>query len=169
MRIPEAVTDTGIGLIGGFVGTKVMEPVSMKLYEWEPEESRRREDAVRPGPPYQVAANKIADRLDLDLSDSQRQRLGMAFHYGLGMAWGPVYTLLARRSGLNPVAAGLLTGAAMSIIADELMTPAMGASAPNRDYPLVTHLRGFVAHLAFGLGVAATAELLFRLRRMASD
>ena len=76
------------------------------------------------------------------------------------MAWGPVYTLLARRSGMNAVMAGVLTGAAMSIIADEFMTPAMGASAPNREYPLVTHLRSFVAHLAFGLGVAATAELL---------
>ena len=135
----------------------------MKLYEWEPDEARQQEDVVRPGPPYQLAANKVADRQRLDLSDSQRKALGMGFHYGLGMAWGPVYTLLARRSGMNPVVAGLLTGAAMSIIADEFMTPAMGASAPNREYPLVTHLRGFVAHLVFGLGVAATAELLLRL------
>ena len=36
--------------------------------------------------------------------------------------------------------------------------PLFGFSAPNRDYPLSTHPRGFVAHLAFGLGVAATAE-----------
>lgn len=65
--------------------------------------------------------------------------------------------------GAEPAAAGLVTGAAMSLIADELMTPAMGASAPNRKYPLVTHLRGFAAHLAFRLGVAATAKLLLRL------
>ena len=57
----------------------------------------------------------------------------------------------------------------MSFIADELMTPAMGASAPNREYPLVTHVRGFFAHLAFGPGVAATAELLLRLRNNLSD
>lgn len=158
-----AVADIGVGLLAGFVGTKLMEPVSMKLYEWEPEEVRRREDEVRPGPPYQLAADKVAQRLALDLSESQRTKLGMAFHYGLGMSWGPVYSVVARRSGMNPVLAGLLTGVAMSIMADEFMTPAMGFSAPNRAYPLVTHLRGFVAHLVFGLGVAATAELVFRL------
>ena len=53
---------------------------------------------------------------------------------------------------------GKLTGAAMSLIVDEGMTPLFGLSAPNRDYPLSTHPRGFVAHLTFGLGVAATAE-----------
>lgn len=30
--------------------------------------------------------------------------------------------------------------------------------APNCDYPLATHLGGFVAHLAFGLDVAGTAK-----------
>ncbi len=33
-----------------------------------------------------------------------------------------------------------------------MMTPALGFSAPNRAYPLSTHLRGFVAHLVFGHG-----------------
>lgn len=86
MQARNAVADIGAGLVGGFVGTKVMEPVSMKLYEWESEESRKQEDAVRPGPPYQIAANKVVDRLGLDLSESQRKTVGMGFHYGLGMA-----------------------------------------------------------------------------------
>lgn len=54
--------------------------------------------------------------------------------------------------------------AAMSLIADELMTPAAGCSAPNRAYPLVTHLRGFAAHLAFGLAVAGVTEAAWLLR-----
>ena len=56
---------------------------------------------------------------------------------------------------------GLATGAAMSLIADEAMTPLLGFSAPNRAYPLVTHLRGFAAHLVFGLAVAATTETVW--------
>jgi len=40
----------------------------------------------------------------------------------------------------------------MSLVVDEGMTPLMGFSAPNRAYPLSTHLRGFAAHLAFRLG-----------------
>ena len=33
----------GIGAIGGYVGTRVMERVSMRLYKMEPEEVRQRE------------------------------------------------------------------------------------------------------------------------------
>jgi hypothetical protein len=76
----------------------------------------------------------------------------------LAIQWAPLYPLLRRSTHLSPVAAGLTTGTAMSVIADELMTPAFGFSASNLDYPLVTHVRGFVAHLAFGLAVAATVE-----------
>lgn len=46
----------------------------------------------------------------------------------------------------------------MSLIVDEGITPLAGFSAPNRDYPAVTHLRGFAAHLAFGIAVAAVTE-----------
>ncbi len=167
---PEAViADIGIGAIGGYVGTKVMEPVSMKLYEWESEETRKQEEAVRPGPPYQIAAKKTTDLLGLELSDEQVQTVGTyLFHYGLGMSWGPVYTLLRRQTNLNPILAGLLTGAAMSLIVDEGLTPALGFSAPNSAYPLAAHVRGFLAHLAFGLGVAGTAEALYWLGREGS-
>ncbi len=168
MQSREVIANVGLGLIGGFVGTKVMEPVSMKLYEWEPEEARRQEDAVRPGPPYELAARKITTLLGLTLSDQKIQTVGtILFHYGLGMSWGPVYTLLRRRTDLNPVAAGLGTGLAMSLIVDEGLTPLLGFSAPNRAYPLVTHVRGVVAHLAWGLGVAAAAEALVWLGRHA--
>jgi uncharacterized membrane protein YagU involved in acid resistance len=154
------IADIGIGLVSGYVGTKVMERVSMKRYEWESEAARQQEDAVRPGPPYEIAAQKTADLVGVELSEPQVKQAGMVVHYGLGMSWGPVYTLVRTFADLNPVAAGLLTGAAMSLVVDEGLTPTLGFSAPNSAYPLQTHLRGFVAHLAFGLGVAATAELL---------
>ena len=155
--------DVAVGIVSGYAGTKVMEPVAMGLYKLEPEAARRQEDAVRPGPPYEIAARKTTDLLGIDLEEEQLKKAGMAFHYGLGMSWGPVYTILRRRTGLSPVAAGLLSGASMSLIVDEGVTPMLGFSAPNREYPLVTHLRGFAAHLAFGLGVAVTAEGLYRL------
>ena len=168
MQSQTAIADVGIGLISGYVGTKVMERASMTLYEWESEEARRQEDAVRPGPPYELAARKITGLLGLNLSDRQIQTVGtVLFHYGLGMSWGPVYTWLRRRTGLHPVAVGLGTGAAMSLIVDEGLTPVLGFSAPNRAYPLVTHLRGVLAHLVFALGVAATAETITWLGRTA--
>jgi hypothetical protein len=162
--IRQLVSDVGIGMIGGYVGTKVMERASMKLYELESEEDRKREEEVRPGPPYEIAARKTTQALGIELSEEQIQTLATyGFHYGLGMGWGPVYTVLRRWTNLSPVSAGLLSGAAMSLLVDEGMTPLLGFSAPNRAYPLSTRLRGFAAHLVFGLGVAATAETLYWL------
>jgi hypothetical protein len=158
MKLRPLVTDLALSAAAGYLGTKAMEPVSMKLYELEPAQARAREDAVRPGPPYRLAAEKLAKVFGLRLSEQQLDRLSLFFHYGLAIQWAPLYPLLRRRITLRPVAAGLATGAAMSVVADELMTPAFGFSAPNLDYPLVTHARGFAAHLAFGLAVAAVIE-----------
>ncbi len=158
MRLPNALLDLVLAAPAGYNGTKVMEPVSMKFYELEPAAAREQENAARPWPPYRVAAEKLTNLVALELTEAQLDRLSLALHYGLAAQWAPLYPLLRRRAGLGRVTAGLVTGAAMSVVADELMTPAFGFSAPNRDYPLVTHARGFAAHLAFGLAVAATIE-----------
>ena len=129
------MTDLALAPIAGYVGTKIMEPVGAKLYELESEQDRQREDAARPGPPYAIAARKTADLLGLSLTDKQHQRLALAFHYGLAVQWAPLYPVLRRKTALRPVAAGLATGAAMSLIADETMTPALGFSAPNAPIP----------------------------------
>jgi hypothetical protein len=166
VKLPSTLTDLALSAAAGYAGTKAMEPVSMKLYQMESEQDRAREDAARPGPPFRVAAEKLTKVFGLKLSEQQIDRLSMAFHYGLAIQWAPLYPLLRRRTKLGPLAAGLATGTAMSVIADELMTPAFGFSAPNLDYPLVTHARAYVAHLAFGLAVAATVESGWALLRM---
>jgi hypothetical protein len=139
MHITHLLSDSALGLIGGYVGTKVMEPVSMKLYELEPEAERQQEDRVRPGPPYEITARKTAALLGLQLTDKQVEQAGLVFHYGLGMSWGTVYTLLRR---LTP------------LVGDGL-TPLLGTS---RAEPFSTQIHGFVAHLVYGLSAAAVAE-----------
>jgi hypothetical protein len=108
MRQEEAISAAGLGLISGYVGMLVMEPVSMKLYEVESEVDRRREDEVRPGAPYEIATKKLAEAIGLQLEEKQVQTIGMS--------WGVAYTLLRRLTGINPVAGGLVTGAAMSLL-----------------------------------------------------
>src|SRR5437867_4218007 len=54
----EVLEDLPISALAGLAGTKAMEPVGQKLYEWESEEGRSREEAVRPGPPFEIAAAK---------------------------------------------------------------------------------------------------------------
>jgi uncharacterized membrane protein YagU involved in acid resistance len=170
MAIKALLADLAVGVIGGYVGTRLMEPVSMKLYELESEADREQEDRVRPGPPYELAARRITALLGLELSDEQVQKLGtLGFHYGLGVSWGVLYPLLRRLTRRGPVAAGLLTGASLSLIVDEGLTPLFGFSAPDSAYPLATHLRGFAAHLTYALGVAATAEAIYAIGRTGGD
>lgn len=159
--------DLATGVLAGYVGTKAMEPVSMFLYRHEPEPARAAEDAVRPGPPYRVAAEKITGLLGLHLGDEAMGRAALGVHYGLAVSWAPLYGLLRHRARLGPPVAALLTGLAMSVVADELLTPAFGFSAPNRAYPIATHLRGVAAHVVFGAVVAATSEATWALARRA--
>ena len=44
MRWHTLIADVGVGLLAGYAGTKVLEPVSVKLYEWESDADRQQED-----------------------------------------------------------------------------------------------------------------------------
>ncbi len=112
---------------------------------------------MRPGPPYRVAAEKLTRLAGLELTEKAAAR-EPAVALRPGGAVGAAVSAAAPPRAPGPRHAGLATGATMSAIADELMTPAFGFSAPNLDYPPATHARGFVAHLVFGLAVAATVE-----------
>jgi len=159
--------EVATGVLAGYVGTKAMEPVSMFLYRLEPDHVRAAEDAARPGLPYPIAAEKITRGLGLTPSDDVLDRAGLGLHYGLAMSWAPLYGILRHRARLAPPVAAMATGLTMAGVADELMTPLLGFSAPNRSYPLVTHLRGVAAHLVFGAAVAAASEATWALARRA--
>jgi hypothetical protein len=150
------------GVVSGYAGIKLMGLVTGKMYEWESEEDRKREDEVRPGWPDQIAVRKIARGLGKQLDDAQAARFGKIFHYGTGMAWAQVYTFARTLTGMHPVSAWLLTSPSIWSILDEGLTPALGLSAPNNAYPFATHLRGFVGHMVYGLGIVLTAEALYR-------
>lgn len=165
MRTAPLVQDAILAAASGYLATRVMEPVSTKLYELDSDHDRAREDAARPGPPDRIAAQKITELVGLHLSDPALDKAALGFHYGLAISWTPVYQLLRRTTPLGPIAAGLAAGASMSVLADEGMTPALGFSAPNRAYPLSTHARGFAAHLVFGVAVAAVTETGWMLLR----
>lgn len=169
MRSDSLLLDLAIGLAAGFVATKVTEFSQEALYKPMPQSVKRQEERVRPGPPPQVAARKTAEALGHPLDEQQVKRAGMVIHYGLGLAWGPIYGLLRRYSRMEPLGAGIVTGAAFSLIVDEALTPALGFSAPSHDYPTITHVRGVVNHLVYGAVTALTAEAIYSLTDSASE
>ncbi len=105
MKVPDAVLDLALSTPASYVAIKAMEPVSMRLYELERKAARDREDAVRPGPPYRVAAEKLTRLAGLELTEKRLQRVSLPLHYGLAVQCAPLYPLLRRRASLGPVTA----------------------------------------------------------------
>jgi len=163
MKASTMVSYVGAGMLGGLIGKMVMKPISNQLYKWEPEKVRRREDAVHPGQPSRLAAERLKKRLRADLSETQTRGLAGTLYYGSGAVYGMLYPILRKNAKLPPVVAGLITGAGMWLDIDEILAPSLELSAPKRSYPAVTHMRRLATHLVYGLAVAGTAEALFRL------
>lgn len=165
MRSREFVSGAAAGVVGGYVGTKVMNPVTTKLQALAPEADKQREKAVSPGSPYKIGAEKAAALLGVKLTEGQLNAAASAMPYTVGITGGLLYVALRRLLHLNPLLAGLTSGMALFVVVDEGLTPTLGLSAPDRAYPLSTHLRGLIGHLAYGGAVAATAEILMSGRR----
>jgi uncharacterized membrane protein YagU involved in acid resistance len=161
---PPVLADVAVGLAAGLFANWATDLAQGPLRRATPEGAKRREAQVSPGPSSsQVAARRIAERLGRPLDEDRLRVVAKAVHYGLGMAWGPVYCLLRRQGGMRPLAAGLAAGASLSLVVDEGLTPALGLSAPNRTYPVANHVRGFLAHLVWGAAAALAAEAIYRL------
>ena len=165
MRTRDLVSGAAAGVVGGYVGTKVMNPVTTKLYELAPEADKARERAVSPGSPYRIGVQKAAALLGISLTEEQLNAAAAAAPYMVGISGGLLYVALRRVLHLNPIVAGLVAALALFLVVDEGLTPALGLSAPDRAYPLSTHLRGFLGHLAYGAAAAATTEVLMSERR----
>ena len=99
------LVDIAVGLLAGFVATKATDLAQGPLRRATPDNVKRREARVSPGPSSShVAARRVAERLGRPVEDRRLRPLARAVHHGLGMAWGPVYCLLRRHGGLNPLA-----------------------------------------------------------------
>lgn len=150
--------DLAVGSVAGYAGTKVMDRASTLVYQRQSESSRKREEQLRTQMPTTVLVRKAADYLGKELDDTQAERLGMAVHQATGMMGGTAGVLLARR-GLPAVAAGLIAGLGVFAAVDEGVNYVLGLTPPATDWPLVTHRRSLVAHLAYGLGIGAVLAL----------
>jgi uncharacterized membrane protein YagU involved in acid resistance len=154
-----------IGMIAGLVATQVTNFAQGPLQRMTPDAVKQQEQRNRLGDTTSlVAVRRVADYVGASPSQRQMTWLGRTIHFGVGMAWGPVYRLVRSYSGLGPFGAGLITGTTMSLILDEGVVPACGLSAANREQPLFTHVRGFLAHLVYGAVVALVTERLGSVR-----
>jgi len=102
----------------------------------------------------------------LELADREKTEIaGAVVHYAFGVATGGVYGALAELKPATTTGAGLPFGAAVWLIADEIVVPALGLSKPLTKYPLSTHASSIASHLVYGM----TTEIVRREVRRALD
>jgi hypothetical protein len=95
----------------------------------------------------------------------KREIAGAVVHYAFGVATGGVYGAIAELKPATTTGAGLPFGAAVWLIADEIIVPALGLSKPPTKYPLSTHASSIASHLVYGV----TTEIVRREVRRALD
>jgi hypothetical protein len=91
-------------------------------------------------------------------SPAARSWLGRGMHYAFSASLGVCYALVARRVPALRAGYGTLYGAAVWMVADEMIVPAMGLSRGPRQLPVGVHAYALAGHLVFG----ATLEAVMR-------
>jgi hypothetical protein len=97
------------------------------------------------------------------LAAHEKEAAGAVAHYAMGATSGAIYGALAELSPATTAGAGLPFGAAVWLVADEGLVPALGLSKPPTEYPLSTHAYALSSHLVYGLAT----ELVRRAVRQA--
>lgn len=89
------------------------------------------------------------------LTDREKPYAGAAVHYGFGAALGAAYGAAAEIEPRVTAGFGLPYGAAVALIFDEALVPALGLSGPPWRSPASTHAYSLASHLAFGAALEA--------------
>lgn len=97
------------------------------------------------------------------LSERGRQIGGTMAHYAMGATSGGIYGAAAELWPRATTGAGLPFGAAVWLVADDIVVPALGLAKWPTAYPLSKHAYAIASHLVYGL----TTELGRRAVRSA--
>lgn len=157
-----AMRSLGIGAAIGYGASMVMDGATGWYWERQSKASRRREDEIAPGGAPVLAGRKLAGWVGREVTDDEAARIGFVVHRSLGVAYGVTAAALAR-AGKGPLRAGVAAGAAAFVLVDEGVVGAL-FTPPPWAYPVESHLRGAIGHLAYGVAAGA---LLAAARRYA--
>jgi len=139
------------GLIGGLVASLVMseyQALLSTLSEEEKKPKKKKEDE----PANVKTAEAISENVfDHKLKKSEKEPAGVAVHYAMGATSGLIYGIAAEIAPVTTAGLGLPFGAAVWLVADDIVVPALGFAKPATEYPLSTHAYALSSHLVYGL------------------
>ncbi|MEN3326020.1 MAG: putative rane protein [Acidobacteriota bacterium] len=173
------------GVAGGLVGSFVMNQFQSALGKlMENEERPHGAQSLQQGSPDHGIGRELEERgvdepddnaavrtgnavsefvFDHHLTKSEKEKAGAVAHYAMGVTSGAIYGAMAEVMPMATVAEGLPFGAAVWVVADEGVVPALGLSRNPSEYPASIHVYSFASHLVYGLAT----ELVRRAVRKA--
>ena len=173
------------GVAGGLVGSFVMNQFQAAWGKlMENEDRSHGAQSLQQGTPDHGIGRELAERgvddpdddaasrtgnavsefvFDHHLTKPEKEKAGAAAHYAMGVTSGAIYGAVAEVMPLATVCEGTAFGAAVWVLADEAVVPALGLSREPTDYPMSIHVYSLASHLVYGL----TTELVRRAVRRA--
>lgn len=152
-----------IGALAGAAGVWVMDRLDWFNYRHGLDDAQSRAQTRRARPrgmdPAHLLAARVAESAGVALSPRQHDRAGLAVHYAIGIVPGALYGALRGRVPHLDAGRGSAFGLGLFLLQDELLNTAAGLAGPPQDYPWQAHVRGLVAHLAYGLVTDALCRL----------
>lgn len=150
------------GAVAGGVATWVMDVVTTRVQQLQSPADAPREAAARPNGEHSVAnlTNMLAARLGLALNPRQREAAVNLTHYALGVLPGAAYSVLRERLPILGAGRGVLFGLTLWAVNDEWLNTAIGAAGPPEAYPVSSHVRGLIGHVALGVATDVGVDLL---------
>lgn len=109
------------------------------------------------------AAGRIARAAHLrPLTREQRAKAGPIVHYAFGTVAGAAYGLATEYFPEAHTGFGIVFGALLFVLSDEVAVPLAGLSGKPSEYPASVHAKALASHLVFGASTEAVRATLTR-------
>ncbi len=145
------------GLAGGLVASWAMNQFQSLLSNFprqngDPQEQQPEQSGADNEPATEKAAVAIAKSIfGHELPQSIKKPAGEVVHYAMGAISGVMYGAAAEFVPDVTIGAGLPFGAAVWLVADEVIVPALQLSKQPLQYLASKHLNALASHLVYGL------------------
>jgi len=142
------------GLIGGLVAAFVMSEFQSVWNKLSGQEKQSGGEKQEPAT-VKAAEMIVENATDHDLTDDEKKYAGPLMHYAMGSTSGAIYGAVSEVMPIARTGAGLPFGAAVWLVADDIVVPALGLSKPVTEYPISKNVYALVSHFVYGLTTEA--------------
>ncbi len=149
------------GLVGGIVASFVMSQFQTLLSAMSEEEKKSKKKKEDEPANVKIAEAISENVFDHKLKKIEKESAGEAVHYAMGATSGLIYGIASEIAPMTTVGLGFPFGAAVWLVADDVVVPALGLAKPATEYTLSTHAYALSSHLVYGL----TTDLVRRAVR----